>query len=139
MNQTHLSAGIIPIRKKKSEWEFLILRAFSYWDFPKGMVEAEENAQVAAVRELEEETGISHIEFVQGKKFIETEVYGKGKVARYYLAEVKEEVEIKFVPNPITGVIEHHEYRWVSYEEARLLLVPRVQRVLDWAQKLIAN
>lgn len=117
----------------------MILRAFSYWDFPKGMVEAEENAQVAAVRELEEETGISHIEFVQGKKFIETEVYGKGKVARYYLAEVKEEVEIKFVPNPITGVIEHHEYRWVSYEEARLLLVPRVQRVLDWAQKLIAN
>ncbi|WP_408098064.1 bis(5'-nucleosyl)-tetraphosphatase [Peredibacter sp. HCB2-198] len=139
MNQTQLSAGIVPIRKKKSEWEFLILRAFSYWDFPKGTVEAEENAQVAAVRELEEETGISRVDFKWGNKFIETEPYGKGKVARYYVALVKEDFEIQFLPNPVTGIIEHHEYRWLSYEEARPLLVPRVQRVLDWAQKLITH
>ena len=139
MNQTQLSAGIIPIRKKKSEWEFLILRAFAYWDFPKGMVEANEDAQIAAVRELEEETGISRVEFIWGEDFIETEPYGKGKVARYYAALVKEDFEIQFLPNPVTGIIEHHEYLWVSYEEARALLVPRVQRVLDWARDYISN
>lgn len=139
MNQTQLSAGIIPIRKKKSEWEFLILRAFTYWDFPKGMVEENEDAQIAAVRELEEETGISRVEFKWGEGFIETEPYGKGKVARYYVALVKEEFEIKFLPNPITGIIEHHEYLWVSYAEARPLLVPRVQKVLDWAHEYISN
>lgn len=115
----------------------MILRAFSYWDFPKGMIETGEEAEIAAVRELEEETGISQVEFTWGEEFVDTEPYGKCKVARYFLAQVKAESKIEFLPNPVTGIVEHHEFRWASYEEARDLLVPRVQNILDWAHKKI--
>lgn len=90
------------------------------------------------MRELQEETGLSAMKNTWGKYYRETEVYSKGKVARYYLAELIKEEEVRILPNPETGIVEHHEYRWVSYEEARDLLVPRVQKILDWAQQKIS-
>jgi bis(5'-nucleosidyl)-tetraphosphatase len=35
------------------------------------------------------------------------------------------------------GHPEHDEFRWLNYEAARPLLVPRVLAVLDWAKKII--
>jgi hypothetical protein len=35
--------------------------------------------------------------------------------------------------NPALGRPEHDEYRWVTLEEARLLVAPRVAAVLEWA------
>lgn len=134
MKSTILSAGVVPIRKVGNDWEFLILRAFNYWDFPKGMVEAGEDPWNAAVRELEEETGLTNFTTPYGKTFIETEPYGKGKIARYYILEINEGWTIELKPNPLTKVIEHHEYRWLSYEEAHKLMVPRIKKVLEWAR-----
>ena len=37
--------------------------------------------------------------------------------------------------SPQLGRPEHHEYRWVSPEEARRLLNGRVLAVLDWAER----
>ena len=133
MKQLTLSAGAVPVNYKDGEWRFLILRAFNFWDFPKGMVEPDEDPWQAAVREVEEETGLNSFVTPKGQLYIETEPYGKGKVARYYLIEIKKPGKIRLEANPITGIIEHHEYRWVSYEEARELLVPRIQKVIDWA------
>lgn len=135
MKTTTLSAGVVPVRKVGNGWEFLILRAFNYWDFPKGMVETGEDPWDAAVRELQEETGISNFTTPYGRTYTETEPYGKGKTARYYILEICETRPIELKPNPITGVIEHHEYRWLPYEGAHYLMVPRVKNVLDWAQK----
>ena len=123
----------------KGKCEFLLLRSFKYWDFPKGMVEAEEDPWDAALREVEEETGLTKFSMPFAKEFIETLPYGKGKVARYYLIVVEEKKDISFVPNPVTGIIEHHEYRWLTYEKALKILVPRVQEVLIWANELIRN
>lgn len=134
MKSTILSAGAVPIRKAGNDWEYLILRAFNYWDFPKGMVEADEDPWNAAIRELEEETGLINFTAPHGKAFVETEPYGKGKIARYYILEINESGPIELKPNPLTGVIEHHEYRWLSYEEAYSLMVPRIKKVLDWAK-----
>lgn len=128
-----LSAGIVPVRKNNGSWQFLLLRCFNYWDFPKGEVEQNEDPWKAAYRELEEETGITSAHPRWKEVFYETEVYGKGKIARYYLAEVEGEQVIALRPNPETGIIEHHEFRWIGAEEAKLLLVPRVRKVLDWA------
>lgn len=138
MKQTSLSSGAVPVRIKDNSVEFLLLRAFKYWDFPKGMVEAGEDPWKAAIREVEEETGLSKLSTPWGNDFFETRPYGKGKVARYYLVRTDEDKEITFVPNPITGIVEHHEHRWLTYDKARVLLVPRVQEVLDWAQSLIS-
>lgn len=137
MKQTSLSAGAVPVRFKNNKWEFLILRAFKYWDFPKGMVEENEDPWKAALREVEEETGLTKVSTPWGENFFETQPYGKGKVARYYLVKVEEDKDVMIIANPVTGIIEHHEFRWSPYEEARELLVPRVQQVLDWANSFM--
>lgn len=139
MLQKSLSAGAVPLRKVNNEWEVLILRSFKYWDFPKGMVEEGEYPWNAAIREVAEETGLTKFKTPFKHKFKETKPYGKGKVARYYLIEVVEDKEIILEPNPETGIIEHHEFRWLKLPEARTLLVPRVQEVLDWAINLTGH
>ncbi|MBW3567475.1 MAG: NUDIX domain-containing protein, partial [Proteobacteria bacterium] len=98
----------------------------------KGMVEDDETPLEAAQRETLEEAGISELEFRWGDDFYETPPYNRGKVARYYLAHTLEEA-ISIVPNPVTGRLEHVEYRWVSFEQAWRMVSPRVQRVLSWA------
>jgi bis(5'-nucleosidyl)-tetraphosphatase len=126
-----LSAGVVPILRDQNL--YLLMRAYRYWDFPKGIVEKGEDPLQAAIRELQEESGLAHPNFRWGRSFIETERYSYGKIARYYLAEVTEE-KIEILANPISGRREHDEYRWVTYDEASKLLVPRVKRVLDWAE-----
>lgn len=129
-----LSAGVIPVRRAQGRWLYLLLRAFQYWDFPKGKTEAGETPFEAALRELEEETGITQVDFRWGHDFFETGPYARGKVARYYIAETTSSaVVLGFVPE--LGRAEHHEYRWMSYEEAFRNTSPRVQRVLEWSRQ----
>jgi bis(5'-nucleosidyl)-tetraphosphatase len=109
-----------------------MLRVYRYWDFPKGMVEPDEAPFRAAIRELKEETGLEQVTFPWGDQFYETEPYAHGKVARYYVGQVDKR-EVTLVPNPITGLVEHHEFRWFGLEEARRVLVPRVASALEWA------
>ena len=54
---SRLSAGVVVVRPDGDEWLFLLLRAFRYWDFPKGMMEPGETPMQAALREVKEETG----------------------------------------------------------------------------------
>jgi len=136
MEQKTLSAGVIVVRRDGDTWQYLLLRAFQYWDFPKGIVEAGEKPLEAARREVEEETGLTNLVFAWGHDFRETPPYGPGKVARYYVAETGQ-IEVVLPISPELGRPEHHEYRWMSYKEARELLAPRVQPILDWAHALI--
>ena len=64
--------------------------------------------------------------------------YSGNKVARYYLGET-EEVEIELPISKELGRPEHHEYRWVTYDEAEDLLPPRLAGVLDWAKRTISG
>jgi bis(5'-nucleosidyl)-tetraphosphatase len=123
------------VRQTESGWLYLLLRAYRYWDFPKGIVEKGEEPFLAALRELREETGIKQASPKWGYEFHETAAYSHGKIARYYLAEVTES-KVVLLPNREEGLVEHHEYRWLPYPEARKLLVPRVQAALDWAHRL---
>ena len=45
--------------------------------------------------------------------------------------------EIKLPVSPELGRPEHHEWRWVSYDEAEDLLPPRLGIVLDWVRSTI--
>lgn len=136
MEQKTLSAGVIVVRREGDTWRYLLLRAYNYWDFPKGVVEAGEDPLEAACREVEEETGLTDLVFSWGYGYRETEPYGQGKVARYYVAETRQS-EVVLPVSQELGRPEHHEYRWLSYEEARELLVPRLTRILDWAHALV--
>lgn len=137
MSRSKFSAGIVPVVFRKGVPCFLLLRAYSYWDFPKGGLDRDEEPLDAAIRELEEETSLREPKFRWGEEFIETDPYAGGKIARYYLAEVPDE-PIELGINPFLGRAEHDEYRWVTYEEAVKLLVPRVKQVLDWARDRVA-
>ena len=128
-----LSAGVIPLRRTRSNWRVLILRAYKNWDFPKGMVEPGEEPIDTARREATEETGLTDIEFPWGDDYKETLTYASGKVARYYLAETTEEA-VRLPISYALGRPEHHEWRWVSFDEAEDLLPPRLAAVLEWAR-----
>jgi 8-oxo-dGTP pyrophosphatase MutT (NUDIX family) len=138
MKQKTLSAGAVVVRRKEGAWRYLLLRAFHYWDFPKGMVETGEEPLEAACREVVEETGVQDLVFVWGHAFRETLPYGQGKVARYYLAETHQ-TKVTLPISPELGRPEHHEYRWLSFQEARALLAPRLVPILDWGQALVSG
>jgi bis(5'-nucleosidyl)-tetraphosphatase len=135
MKRKILSAGVVVIHRERARCRYLLLRAYSYWDFPKGLVEPGEMPQLAACREVREETAIDALDFAWGQAFFETPPYGAGKVARYYLALAHtDSVELK--PNPQLGRPEHEEFRWLSYRDGRALLSERLVPVLDWAHAL---
>ena len=131
-----LSAGVIIVRTNEVQLKYLLLRAFGYWDFPKGIVEPGESPVEAAKREVAEETTLNELNFRWGYDYRETGPYGRGKVARYYIAETSES-RVSLPVNPDIGKPEHDEYRWVSYEEALSLVAPRVRPALEWAQETI--
>lgn len=134
-----LSAGVVVVRFFNGEPKYLLLRAYDYWDFPKGMVDAGEEPLAAAIREVEEETTLTNLDFRWGHIFQETEPYGsKNKIARYYIAESKTGGAHLPVSAEL-GKPEHDEFRWMSYDEAKELLVPRVLAILDWAQAILAD
>ncbi len=134
--KTTLSAGVVVVRRIAGRWHYLLLRAYDYWDFPKGQVEPGEDPLAAAIRETEEETTLTQLDFRWGHGFVETEPYGKGKIARYYIAESKEG-DVDLPVSAELGKPEHDEYRWLQYDAARPLLVPRVQAILDWAGEML--
>jgi len=136
MAERILSAGVVVVRRAEDGWRVLLLRVYNYWDCPKGVVEAGEGPLDTARREVCEETGITDLEFRWGEEFIETPPYSKGKVARYYLAETHT-ADAKLPINPQLGRAEHHEWRWLSWEEAEQRVVDRLWNVLRWAQDRI--
>jgi len=130
-----LSAGVVVLRDTAQGMRFLLLRAYKHWDFPKGMVEPDETPLAAARREVAEETGIDSLEFAWGEVYRETAPYARGKVARYYIARTERE-DVALTPNPLTGIHEHMEYRWVDMKEALSLVTPRVKHIIDWAAQV---
>jgi bis(5'-nucleosidyl)-tetraphosphatase len=131
-----LSAGVIPLRLTPLGWRLLVLRAYKNWDFPKGVVEPDEDPLDAAKRETLEETGLADLRFSFGDAYRETLPYAGGKVARYYLAETIDE-NVRLPVSEVLGRPEHHEWRWVSFDEAEDLLPPRLAIVLDWAREVL--
>jgi 8-oxo-dGTP pyrophosphatase MutT (NUDIX family) len=132
------SAGAAVFRRTGRGIRLLVLRAYRNWDFPKGLVEAGEDPLAAAKREVKEETGLTDLDYPFGDEHRETVPYAANKVARYYLAET-EEHEIELPVSTALGRPEHHEYRWVSLEEAEELLPPRLAGVLDWVRHTLAG
>jgi 8-oxo-dGTP diphosphatase len=84
------------------------------WTLPKGKLDAGESFEDAALREVEEETGLR---CTLGRELPSAhyEVGGRPKIVRYWL--MNPEGEAPFVPNDETD-----DLRWLAPEEALALL-----------------
>jgi 8-oxo-dGTP pyrophosphatase MutT (NUDIX family) len=133
------SYGMVPYAgDENGEQRFLILRAFRNWDFPKGGADENETPIMAAKREMREETGIADFEMPFGEICKDTEIYAGGKVATFFIARVKQQ-KLQLPISDELGRPEHDEYRWVSAQEARRLLPPRLLTILEWAASIIGR
>lgn len=129
------SSGSVILQKIDGEWHALLLRAWSHWDFPKGNVESGESLMEAAIREVQEETGIEDLSFPWGAAFARTGVYSRDKVA-YYTISTSSTTQIVLAPNPATGLQEHDEFRWVPWREVSGLLSPRLGCIVEWVESV---
>lgn len=132
------SCGSVIVRFHRGEFFYLLLKAYNFWDFPKGQKEQGEQALETALREIEEETGLSRIRFTWGRDYYETPPYFNGrKVARYYLSETRARSIILPI-NPELGHPEHTDWRWFSRVEALQAVTPRVREVIYWSDEYLA-
>jgi len=131
------SAGVVVVHTTAPAVQYLLLRAYRNWDFPKGLVEPGEQPLDAAVREVREDTTLENLAFAWGQDFIDTGPYNKGKISRYYLAR-SSETRVHLPINPELGFPEHQEARWVGFETALTMVSPRLLPVIHWARDIIA-
>ena len=114
------AAGGLVVRRHRGALEIAVVHrpVHQDWSFPKGKLEEGETFELAALREVEEETGmacrllrfIGHTEYVDRK--------GRAKAVAYWVMEA---TGGSFTPN-----LEVDELRWVPLDEAyRLLTYPR--------------
>ena len=113
------AAGGIPVRRGPAGLELLVVHRPHYddWTFPKGKCERGESDEECAVREVEEETGLT---CRLGRELPSTSYLdqrGRPKRVRYWAMDV------------VAGGLAHdHEVddaRWVGREEAAMLLTYR--------------
>jgi bis(5'-nucleosidyl)-tetraphosphatase len=138
MKRAKFAAGAVVMRRVDGRWTCLVLRVYRNWDFPKGLVEPGEEPLDTALREVTEETGLRGLALPWGEVWRETEPYAGGKVARFYVAESASGAVVLPV-NPELGRPEHHEFRWLDFDDAERLLPLRLQRVLRWAQMVVGG
>jgi 8-oxo-dGTP diphosphatase len=97
------------------------------WSLPKGKLDPGESFEQAALREVEEETGL-RARLERELPSVEYEVRGRPKLVRYWLMAV--ESDPGFEPNS-----EVDELRWLSpADAAELLTYDRDKAVLDAAR-----
>ena len=132
------SAGIVLFRKEKSKNLFLLLHYPSgHWDFVKGKMEKGESTHQTAIRETEEETGITDITFLENfEEWIEYNFQYQGELVNkkvvFFLAETKtEDVKISH---------EHQNYAWMDYNTSmEKTTFDNAKTVLTKAQALLSN
>ncbi|QQG38882.1 MAG: NUDIX domain-containing protein [Candidatus Woesearchaeota archaeon] len=111
------SIGIVLFRVK-DKVEFLVMQRANnkMWDFPKGHLNNQmEGEKTVALRELEEETQITQVEFLEGYRHEYKFVNPKGSQRQIILFLGKTEQE------PVLSE-EHEKFKWVKLEKACKLL-----------------
>ena len=103
-------AGIIVVKRFPTGYRVLGLfdHTQAKYDFPKGAIDPGESPLVAAIRETEEECGITDLKFSWGMEPIPI------SHLTMYIAETTQEPHID--QNPHSGILEHLFGEWMDWE-----------------------
>ena len=125
------SCGVIPFRKTSEGIRYLVLlQTNGFWSFPKGHIEPFETEETAALRELQEETGLS-ARLIPGFREMVSYPMPSGRTKQVVL-----------FPGLVSGDIqlqrtEATAFRWVTAEEAKMLLHPDFADPIHRLQQLL--
>jgi 8-oxo-dGTP pyrophosphatase MutT (NUDIX family) len=110
------SSGVVLFRKENDKILFLLLHYPSgHWDFVKGKMEEGETPHETAIRETQEETGITDVEFLDNfEEWIQYNFQYQGELVQkkvvFFLGETK--------TKDITISHEHLNFTWMDYTTA---------------------
>ena len=111
-----ISAGIILFNNKDDTRNYLLLNyPTGHWDFIKGKIEDGEKPNQTAIREAEEETGITNIEFIDGFReeieyFFKADNNDIHKKVIFFLAKTNSQ--------EVTLSHEHQDFVWLNFDDA---------------------
>lgn len=132
------SAGGIVYKKTKQGIEIaLILDPFKKWTFAKGHIEEGERPERAALREVEEETGMMGLEIVEKLGEMDYWFQADGnnihKVVYWYLMEAPEDVNIEL--QDAEGIA---DLKWVRVDDlAKTASYKDMERVVNKAVQIL--
>jgi len=138
------SVGIIVFRHHPEEGlQYLVMyHRGSYWNFPKGKVEAGESEMETALRETQEEAGLANLKIIDGWRqqtqffFKEKRSTGDELIKKdfiLYLAEVPMGIEPQISH-------EHNGYAWLdSKTAAKYLKFKNLKEILVEADSYVNN
>ncbi|OQV13848.1 putative Bis(5'-nucleosyl)-tetraphosphatase (asymmetrical) [Hypsibius exemplaris] len=115
------AAGIVVYKLVEGRILYLLLQTSymkHHWTPPKGFVDDNEDILTTALRETQEEAGLSKADFVLDPTFKESFTYFDpskqgNKTAHYFLARVADPAKVQ-----VTLSGEHQDYKWLDRTEA---------------------
>ncbi len=124
MRPNEISSGGVLVRRSPDGYEFCLVSDGRYWGFPKGHIEPGETPEVAAMREISEETGIALESLVLRAPLPPIEyVYRKPnggplvfKRVHHFIVEATPDAELR--PDPAEIV----EAAWLGFDDAKARL-----------------
>jgi bis(5'-nucleosidyl)-tetraphosphatase len=122
-------AGIVIVRKFNQRWRVLGLSLNDVLDIPKGVIESGEKPLQTAIRETQEEAGLTDIFFEWGMDSVRI------SQLTVYVASTNQDPII--TQNPETGIYEHQGFVWSSWDEMRAGAYPYLQPAIDWARDVV--
>ncbi len=105
-----------------AEKEILFIKRNGKWDLPKGKIEKNEHIETAAIREVEEETGVTGLEITKFlyKTFHVFKRNGEFRLKVTYWFEMKTEFEGELVPQKDEGIT---KVKWKNKKKSKKALV----------------
>jgi 8-oxo-dGTP pyrophosphatase MutT (NUDIX family) len=131
------SAGGVVFRMQDGEPMFLLIRdSYRNWGFPKGHLEVDEAADAAAVREVQEETGLDDVQLTGAIETIDWYFRFRGKlvhkVCHFFLMRTECSSTTPQKDEGITAC------RWACFDEAaRLVSYANARTVLLRAHEMV--
>jgi 8-oxo-dGTP pyrophosphatase MutT (NUDIX family) len=133
------SSGGVVFRRSDVQVDFLLIRdPYANWGLPKGHIEGGETPEQAALREVEEETGLRDLNAVAQLPTIDWYFRDRGKLVHkfchFFLLECGAGEAVPQLDEGITECIWHPPdvaIKTVSYSNARQV----VRAAADWLQR----